>query len=243
MDLSTSVASRFVSEKQLTEAQEKRQAEWKEAYARMGQEPPPTNPIEGEPYDGRSLYEKLQEHKNKKQEAFDEALKFKNQFRALDEDEINFLDSMTDENNEEELARQQEIQDELRNFKQAVSSRSQAPPPPLIASISGLALPSTSATSPILTSTSPTTTTKKPLPPPPKKKKNLLSGVVVKKKTSPLSTTCPTTSKAEPSSSGVGSKRRESDAISEAKDKHDEGEATKKRRLSASKAEESSEKE
>lgn len=86
---------------------------------------------------------------SKKQEAFEEQLKFsesssrshkgrermlnlkhgayaENHFRALDEEEISFLDSIVDDNNDEERERKKAIQDELRAFKQcalAVSLR------------------------------------------------------------------------------------------------------------------------
>ena len=41
-----------------------------------------------------------------------------NQFRALDEEEISFLDSIVDDNNDEERERKKAIQDELRAFKE-----------------------------------------------------------------------------------------------------------------------------
>lgn len=59
--LATGVSSRFVSSKQLEEAQAKRQEEWKAAYARLGQEPP--KEVVQESYDPRSLFERLQENK------------------------------------------------------------------------------------------------------------------------------------------------------------------------------------
>ena len=40
-----------------------------------------------------------------------------NQFRALDEEEISFLDSLVDDDNEEEDRKQQEIKDQLAAFK------------------------------------------------------------------------------------------------------------------------------
>jgi len=40
-----------------------------------------------------------------------------NQFRALDEEEISFLDSLVDDDNEEEVKKQQEIKDQLAAFK------------------------------------------------------------------------------------------------------------------------------
>ncbi|BGO91003.1 hypothetical protein NBRC10512_005911 [Rhodotorula toruloides] len=181
------VASRFVSSNALEEAKKRREAEWREAYARIGQEPPKQE--EEEKYDPRSLFERLQENKTKKQEAFEEQLKFKNHFRALDEDEISFLDSMVEDGNEEEKERKKQIEEELRSFRQAVTKRSTAPAPPAIASSLSPSL------SPLLASTTASTSTStsaapasKPLAPPvPKKtgaagKKKSLPGVVVAKK-------------------------------------------------------------
>ncbi|KAM0792034.1 hypothetical protein ACM66B_004742 [Microbotryomycetes sp. NB124-2] len=171
MDASSSgVGSRFVSSKELEEAKAKREADWKAAYAAMGQEPPPKQ--DDEPYDGRSLYEKLQEQKLKKQEAFDEQLKFKNHFRALDADEIDFLDSLVDDGNEEEQRKQAAIKEEMEAFRKAVTHRQVAAPPASLAA----SLDSVPATAPA------------PLPKPVaskpagKKQKKTLPGVVVKKK-------------------------------------------------------------
>ncbi|GAA5872082.1 hypothetical protein JCM1840_006314 [Sporobolomyces johnsonii] len=188
--LSSGVASRFVSASALEEAAKKRSEEWKAAYERIGQEPPKED--DAAPYDGRSLWEKLQENKNKKQEAFEEQLKFKNHFRALDEDEISFLDSMVEENNDEERERQKQIRDELLSFRKAVTARSTAPVPPALAStLSPSSAPiasSSSSTAPLAsTSTaaapkatavpvSTTATTQK------KGKKKSLPGLVLKKK-------------------------------------------------------------
>lgn len=41
-----------------------------------------------------------------------------NQFRALDEEEISFLDSIVEDNHDEERERKKAIQDELRAFKE-----------------------------------------------------------------------------------------------------------------------------
>ncbi|GAA5942176.1 hypothetical protein JCM1841_000034 [Sporobolomyces salmonicolor] len=151
--LSSGVASRFVSATALEEAAKKRSEEWKAAYERIGQEPPKEE--DAAPYDGRSLWEKLQETKNKKQEAFEEQLKFKNHFRALDEDEISFLDSMVEENNDEERERQRQIRDELLSFRKAVTARSTAPVPPALAStLSPSSAPIASSSTPPLASTS-----------------------------------------------------------------------------------------
>lgn len=190
----TSVASRFVSETTLEAAKIQREADWKAAYARLGQEPPKKEEEDGEKYDGRSLWEKLQEHKDKKQEAFDEQLKFKNQFRALDEDEISFLDSLTDDNHEEEAKKAQAIKDELKGFREAVISRQSAIPPPVISSSLSPSI-AVASISPTASSISLQKATA-PSAAPPKKpaagtaggskkkdfQKKFLAGVVVKKK-------------------------------------------------------------
>ncbi|BGP31481.1 hypothetical protein JCM10296v2_003246 [Rhodotorula toruloides] len=183
----TGVASRFVSANALEEAKKRREAEWKEAYARIGQEPPKQE--EEEKYDPRSLFERLQENKTKKQEAFDEQLKFKNHFRALDEDEISFLDSMVEDGNEEEKERKRQIEEELRSFRQTVTKRSAAPAPLAItSSLSPSLSPSLASTSASTSISTPSAPRSKPVAPPvPKKtgaagKKKSLPGVVVAKK-------------------------------------------------------------
>ncbi|OAV96013.1 hypothetical protein PTTG_02310 [Puccinia triticina 1-1 BBBD Race 1] len=123
--LSSQVASRFVSSSDLETARLKREEEWKATYERLGQEAPP---MPKEEYDGRSLYEKLKETKDKKQEAFEEKLKFKNQFRALDDEEVAFLDDAAEEKRATEMAKQEEIQKEMRRFKEAIASRTSETP-------------------------------------------------------------------------------------------------------------------
>ncbi|GAA5906766.1 hypothetical protein JCM5296_000831 [Sporobolomyces johnsonii] len=188
--LSSGVASRFVSASALEEAAKKRSEEWKAAYERIGQEPPKED--DAAPYDGRSLWEKLQENKNKKQEAFEEQLKFKNHFRALDEDEISFLDSMVEENNDEERERQKQIRDELLSFRKAVTARSTAPVPPALASTlspSSAPIASSSSSTAPLASTSTAAAPKATAVPvsttataQKKGKKKSLPGLVLKKK-------------------------------------------------------------
>jgi len=51
------VGSRFVSQNDVETAKAKREEQWKAAYARLGQEPPP--PPTEDVFDGRSLAEKL----------------------------------------------------------------------------------------------------------------------------------------------------------------------------------------
>jgi hypothetical protein len=49
------VGSRFVSQSDIETAKARRDEQWKAAYARLGQEPPP--PPQEDAYDGRSLAE------------------------------------------------------------------------------------------------------------------------------------------------------------------------------------------
>ncbi|KAI0080246.1 hypothetical protein K474DRAFT_1657948, partial [Panus rudis PR-1116 ss-1] len=54
------VGSRFVSQAELDIAKQRREEQWKAAYARLGQEPPPA-PAE-DVFDGRSLAEVCPQH-------------------------------------------------------------------------------------------------------------------------------------------------------------------------------------
>ncbi|XP_075911182.1 uncharacterized protein LOC142906710 isoform X2 [Petromyzon marinus] len=92
--------SRFVSEAALEEKRKQRQSEWE----RVRQ---PEDPVEcpEEEYDARSLFERLQEQKDKKQAEYDEQFKFKNMVRGLETDEVDFLS---------EVSKQQELLDRRR---------------------------------------------------------------------------------------------------------------------------------
>ncbi|OTF70640.1 FAM192A-like protein [Euroglyphus maynei] len=76
----------FVSESVLDEQRKHRQEEW----LKNRKESDPIEAPEPE-YDPRTLYERLQEQKQKKQEEFDESRKMKNLVKVLDNDEIEFL--------------------------------------------------------------------------------------------------------------------------------------------------------
>ncbi|EEH21061.1 hypothetical protein PABG_03292 [Paracoccidioides brasiliensis Pb03] len=65
---------------------------------------------------GKSLYEILQRNKAAKQEAFEESIKLKNQFRALDEDEVEFLDSVLESTRAQEEALKRETREQLEIF-------------------------------------------------------------------------------------------------------------------------------
>ncbi|OJD22188.1 hypothetical protein ACJ73_06464 [Blastomyces percursus] len=65
---------------------------------------------------GKSLYEILQQNKVAKQEAFEESIKLKNQFRSLDEDEVEFLDSVLESTRAQEAALERETRQHLEIF-------------------------------------------------------------------------------------------------------------------------------
>jgi len=73
--------------------------------------------IEARQSDGRSLFETLEANKAAKQEAFEEANRLKNQFRALDEDEVEFLDSVLESTRAEEERVKRETAEGLEQFR------------------------------------------------------------------------------------------------------------------------------
>jgi hypothetical protein len=114
---SSSVASRFVSETQLTEAQKKREEDIRAAYARIGRSPPPDALQSQEEYDPRTLYDKLKANTDAKQEQFEEKMKLSNQFRGIDDAESQFLAEVAKEKREEQRKREEETRRELEEFR------------------------------------------------------------------------------------------------------------------------------
>ncbi|KAF7784413.1 hypothetical protein Agabi119p4_578 [Agaricus bisporus var. burnettii] len=124
----------------------------------------------------RPLAEKLAANRIAKQEEWEEKNKLANQFRALEEDEIQFLDSIRERQEAVERQRKEEDGEELKQFKQAVAARAStlnSPPPAPGSGPSAKPKP-------------------QPQPPRPAQKKDAkrsLKGVLVKKKTRPASDT------------------------------------------------------
>lgn len=67
--------------------------------------------------DTRSLYERLQEQRNKKRESIEEAQKLSNFVAHLDEDDANYLNEVAKNRREEELRKRLEVQDALEAKK------------------------------------------------------------------------------------------------------------------------------
>ncbi|KAI0307765.1 N-terminal domain of NEFA-interacting nuclear protein NIP30-domain-containing protein [Multifurca ochricompacta] len=158
------VGSRFVSQSDIEAARTRREEQWKAAYARLGQEPPP--PPQEDAYDGRSLAEKLAANRAAKQEEWEEKTKLANQFRALEEDEIMFLDSVRERQEIEERERKVRDGEELKSFREAVAAKVVVKSPPPVSTPE-----SVSAAAPKITPV--------PVKKPPKVS---LKGVIVKKK-------------------------------------------------------------
>ncbi|KAH7883695.1 N-terminal domain of NEFA-interacting nuclear protein NIP30-domain-containing protein [Phlebopus sp. FC_14] len=193
------VASRFVSQDDIEAAKARREEQWKAAYARLGQEPPP-RPTE-DSFDGRSLAEKLAANRAAKQEEWEERTKLANQFRALEEDEIMFLDSIREKQAEEERLRKAQDGEELSDFRKAVAARENAINKPLAVGSQA-----------IVKSTSDTddkTSTKTVAAPSRREAKKTLKGVVVKKKVKLQPSTEPTRTSSSGETKGQpDSKRR-----------------------------------
>ncbi|KAK0478515.1 N-terminal domain of NEFA-interacting nuclear protein NIP30-domain-containing protein [Armillaria novae-zelandiae] len=173
------IGSRFVSQDDIESAKSKREEQWKAAYARLGQEPPPQQVEDS--YDGRSLAEKLAANKIAKQEEYEEKTKLANQFRALEEDEIMFLDSIREKELEEERQRKQLDGEEVKSFKEYVVAFSSSIQLYLTCNRAVAARTSASHPPPINTKA----TVAPPTIAPKKDVKKGLKGVIVKKKGKP----------------------------------------------------------
>ncbi|TNN71129.1 Protein FAM192A [Liparis tanakae] len=106
------LSRKFVSESELEENRKKRQEEWEKVRN-------PEDPEEApeEKYDPRSLFERLQEQKDKKQEEYDEQFKFSNMVRGLDEEESSFLTEVSRQQCLVEKQRRDEEKKELLEYR------------------------------------------------------------------------------------------------------------------------------
>ncbi|XP_076625072.1 PSME3-interacting protein [Colletes latitarsis] len=111
------MSSGFISEAEIAEQRRIRQQEWERVRTA-------DQPLEApeESYDPRSLYERLQEQKTKRDAEYEEAHKLKNMIKGLDDDEVEFLDLVDRTKLEEERKKNLEEEKEMRDFKAAVAS-------------------------------------------------------------------------------------------------------------------------
>ncbi|MCJ8733292.1 hypothetical protein PDJAM_G00221580 [Pangasius djambal] len=106
------LSRKFVSESELEERRKKRQEEWEKV-----RKPDDPEEVPEEEYDPRSLFERLQEQKDKKQEEYEEQFKFKNMVKGLDEDEAHFLDEVSRQQCLVEKQRRDEEKQELQEYR------------------------------------------------------------------------------------------------------------------------------
>jgi hypothetical protein len=119
--MSDEISSRFVSQSEIDATKVRREEQWKAAYARIGQEPPPGLREEADVYDGRSLAEKLAANKAAKQEEWEAKHKLSAQFRSLAPDEIQFLDAVESKRLDEEKQVKEDEAKDLSAFRAYVS--------------------------------------------------------------------------------------------------------------------------
>lgn len=111
------MSSGFISEAEIAEQKRIRQEEWDKVRT-----PDQPTAVPEEPYDRRSLFEKLQEQKNKRDMEYEEAHKLKNMIKGLDDDEVEFLDLIDQKKIDEEKKKKLEEENEMRDFKERVAS-------------------------------------------------------------------------------------------------------------------------
>uniref|UniRef100_A0A224XUY6 Putative nefa-interacting nuclear protein nip30 n=1 Tax=Panstrongylus lignarius TaxID=156445 RepID=A0A224XUY6_9HEMI len=111
------MSSGFISESELAERRKVRQEEWEKVRQ-------PNQPLEApeEEYDHRSLFERLEEQKKKKEFEYEEAHRLKNMIKGLDDDEIDFLELVDRSKMEEERKKCAEEELEMADFRNKVAS-------------------------------------------------------------------------------------------------------------------------
>ncbi|KAI7802533.1 protein FAM192A [Triplophysa rosa] len=114
------LGKKFVSESELEENRKKRQEEWEKV-----RKPDDPEEVPEEEYDPRSLYERLQEQKDKKQEEYEEQFKFKNMVKGLEEDETSFLDEVSRQQCLIEKRRRDEDAQEIKEYRISFLRRTQ----------------------------------------------------------------------------------------------------------------------
>ncbi|KAI9355163.1 hypothetical protein BD770DRAFT_391321 [Pilaira anomala] len=99
-----------------------------------------------EEYDPRTLFERLQEQKNLKEEKFAEESRLSNQIKRVDEEEAEFFRILSDEKEKLEYERKIKEQLELEEYRQAVEARA-APIGPAVTTANAVVASSLSSSS------------------------------------------------------------------------------------------------
>ncbi|XP_021919219.1 protein FAM192A isoform X2 [Zootermopsis nevadensis] len=110
------MSSGFISEAELAEQRRIRQEAWDKV-----RKPDQPEECPEEEYDHRSLFERLEEQKQKRELEYEEAHKLKNMIKGLDDDEVEFLDLVDRSKLEEERRKSAEEAREIKDFRDAVA--------------------------------------------------------------------------------------------------------------------------
>ncbi|KAK7077215.1 hypothetical protein SK128_020665 [Halocaridina rubra] len=111
------MSSGFISEKDVAERRRIRQENWEKTR----KEDDPIEAPEEAPPDNRSLYDRLEEQRQKKQDEYDEAHKFKNMVRGLEDDEVDFLELVDRSKLQEEKRVRTEENSAMEEYRKKVS--------------------------------------------------------------------------------------------------------------------------
>ncbi|VVC33146.1 FAM192A/Fyv6, N-terminal [Cinara cedri] len=153
------MSSGFVTETELAERRRIRQEEWDKV--RTAEQP---LEVPEEQYDHRSLFDRLEEQRRKKEYEYEETHKLKNMIRGLDDDEVDFLELVDRKKMAEERRQIVEEARQIEEFRSKVSTlQCETAVIPLVATISK---PSTVTSSTVTRKT----------------QSKLLAGAVVKKR-------------------------------------------------------------
>ncbi|KAG2174858.1 hypothetical protein INT43_005920 [Umbelopsis isabellina] len=131
--MSFNISSSFVSREVIDEDGNSKQLEWDKV--RSDAEKADAAPsVPTEPYDPRTLYERLQEQKTMKEDALKEAMRFSNLVKRIDDDEMDYYRTLTDTQIQAELAKKRQEAEQLDEYRRAVDQASSAPEPPSLTS-------------------------------------------------------------------------------------------------------------
>ncbi|KAG0259230.1 hypothetical protein DFQ27_004181 [Actinomortierella ambigua] len=183
----------------LDAARQARRQEWEQAYKDAENPPPP--PEEEPDYDPRTLYERLQEQRQKKDDAFREATKFGNLIKKLDGDEFDFLSNLHEEEDKKKRDMAELEAQALEEFRSSVKSTTVAPPAPvsLSSTLGTTNIGGTGSATSLLASTSAATLISR------KPRKSAFSGLVVGKEDKKSGATSPPDTAADSSKRKQGS--------------------------------------
>ncbi|WKX91703.1 hypothetical protein Q1695_010045 [Nippostrongylus brasiliensis] len=118
------MSSGFVSTNELDEERKRRQEEWEKVRK-------PEDPVEAPEPEvcNKSLYEQLRDNREAKQAEIDEAKKFKNMIRGIDEDESDFLARVSEMKSESLRKAKKEEEEALREAALLRSKQNLVEPP------------------------------------------------------------------------------------------------------------------